>query len=225
MINSNVIQAGTAKKHPIGVTLIELMVAVTILSLTFGGIYIVARATFVNAAFHDAEIGAQEDARRAVQFMVTELREAMGSSLAGQTLPNDMLTFRIPEDADGNGIPLNQSGYLETIGTVMYTRDWNDMNGDGIGARQLIRVYQSGSSVGTAPVVTVLANDIMPNEDANWNGILDAGEDVNGSRILERGIWFDRTGSLLRVTVDTQKTAGAGARVWASITADVHPRN
>jgi len=223
MVNANRIQRGIMKTRSLGVTLIELMVATTILSLTFGGIYMVARASFVNAAFHDAEIAAQEDARRATQFIVTELREAVGSTLAGQTLPNDTLTFQLPGDASGNGIPLNQSGYLETVGTVTYTRDWNDMNGDGLAARQLIRVYQAGG--GTPPVITVLANDLMPNEDANWNGILDAGEDVNGSRFLERGVWFDRTGSLLRVTVDTQKRVAEGARVWASITADVHPRN
>ncbi len=223
MVNANRIEPGTTRNRSFGVTLIELMVATTILSLTFGGIYMVARAAFVNAAYHDAEIAAQEDARRAVQFMVTELREAIGSSLAGQTLPNDTLTFQLAGDAGGNGIPLNQSGYLETVGTVTYTRDWNDMNGDGIGARQLIRVYQAGG--GAAPVVTVLANDIMPNEDVNGNGILDPGEDVNGSRSLERGIWFDRTGSLIRITVDTQKRVAEGYRVWASISGDVRPRN
>jgi len=223
MANANRIELTTTKNRSLGVTLIELMVAATILSLTLGGIYVVARAAFVNAAFHDAEIAAQEDARRAVQFMVTELRQAVGSSLSGQTLPNDTLTFQLPGDADGNGLPLNQSGYLETVGTVTYTRDWNDMNGDGLAARQLIRVYQAGA--GTPPVITVLANDLMPNEDVNWNGILDAGEDVNGSRFLERGVWFDRAGSLLRVTVDTEKRVAEGARVWASITADVHPRN
>lgn len=216
-------ELAAAKKHQLGVTLIELMIAAALFTVTFGAMYMVARATYVTAAFQDAEAAAQEEARRALQFMVTELREARRSSLAMQTLPNDQLLFRLPGDADGNGLPLNVSGYLESVGTVEYTRDWQDLNGDGIGPTQLVRVERDNT--GTITGVTVLANDIMPNEDANWDGLLGAGEDLNGSRFLERGIWFDSVGSVMRVTVDTQKPVGSGNRVWASLTTDVFPRN
>jgi len=223
MTKVNSMRAKVRNECSLGMTLVEVMIAAALLVIAFGAVYAVARAAFVNTAFHDAEIAAQEEARRALQSMVTELREARVWSLGAQTLPNDMLTFQIPEDADGNGIPLNVSGYLESVGTVMYTRDLQDLNGDGLTTTQLVRLYQGGIGGGTA--VTVLANDIMANEDVNWSGTLDPGEDTNGSGVLERGIWFDRTGSLLRITVDTQKTAGQGARVWASTIADVHARN
>ena len=223
MANSNIRVAGRANGRSIGVTLVELMIATALLTVAFGTIYTVARATFVNTAFHDAEIAVQEEARRALQLMVTELRQALKSSLSGQTLPNDQLTFEIPGDADGNGLPLDLSGYLESVGTVTYTRDLQDLNGDGITTTQLVRVYRDDTGVVSS--VTVVANDIAPNEDVNGNGTLDAGEDLNASRVLERGVWFDLPGSLLRITVDSQKVVGEGRRVWGTMTANVYPRN
>lgn len=220
----NTMMAGNKAKSSSGVTLIELMIAAALLVVALGTIYTVAQATFASAAYHDAEIAAQDEARGALQRMVTELRQARRSSLAMQTIPNDTLTFQIPEDVDGNGLPVDVGGYLESAGTVTYMRDMNDLNGDGLTATQLVRVYQGG--VGGAPTVTVLANDIMPNEDANWDGTLNPGEDLNGSRILERGLWFDSNGPLMRIIVDCQKTVGAGGRlVWATVATNVSHRN
>jgi len=223
MMNVKIMELAGTRKNVLGVTLIEIMIAAALFTLTFGAIYMVARATYVNAAFQDAEVAAQDEARRAILFMVTELRQARRSSFSMQTLPSDQLMFRLPGDADGNGLPLNVSGYLESVGTVTYTRDWQDSNGDGIGATQLVRIERD--DMGTVTGVTVIANNIVPNEDVNWDGVLSAGEDLNGSRILERGIWFDTVGSLLRVTVDAQKRVGDGGRVWASVTTDIYPRN
>lgn len=223
MMHPKITALASARNNVLGVTLVELMIAAALFTLAFGAIYMVARATYVSAAFQDAEVAAQDEARRAIQFMVTELRQARTSSLSMQTMPNDQLMFRLPGDADGNGLPVDASGYLESVGTVQYTRDWQDSNGDGIAATQLVRIEQD--DMGTIMGVTVIANNIMPNEDVNWDGVLSAGEDLNGSRILERGIWFDSIGSVMRVTVDAQKRVGDGGRVWASITTDIHPRN
>ena len=220
---NNTMVGGETNKRSTGVTLVELMIVAALLTVVAGTIYTVARAAIVNTAFHDAEITAQEEARRGLQFMVTELRGARRTSLSGQTLPSNQLTFRIPGDADGNGLPVDVSGYLESVGTITYMRDLQDLNGDGLTTTQLVRVDQDDT--GTVTGVTVIANDIMPNEDANGNGILDPGEDVNASRFLERGVWFERPGSLVRITVDSQKTVGAGTLVWASVTAQVYPRN
>ena len=224
MMNSKRTHSSGAKRHPRGVTLIELMIAVAVFTAAFGAIYVVARTTLLNTAFHDAQIAAQEEARRGVQLMVRELRQARGSSLLLQTMPMDQITFEIPSDVDGNGLPVDVGGYLESAGTVTYMRDWNDMNGDGITNNQLVRVYQD--TMGWPVDVSVITNDIMPNEDANWDGLLSAGEDTNGSRFLERGVWFERIGNILRITVDVQKRVGSGGTLaWATLTTDVHPRN
>jgi hypothetical protein len=224
MRKSNMMVPGKANiGRSTGVTLVELMIAAALLVVAFGTIYVVAQATFASTAFHDTEIAAQDEARSALQSIVTEMREARRTSLLGQTLPGNRLTFRVPGDADANGVPLDISGYLESIGTVTYERDWEDLNGDRETATQLVRVRRDGMGIVTN--VAVLANDVMADEDVNGNGILDPGEDLNGSRTLERGIWFERTGSLLSVTVDSQKIAGEGRRVWASVTASVFPRN
>ena len=204
--------------------MVELMIAVSILVIAAMTVETVARVAFNYALFHESALTAQDEARRALQLMVAELRQARRPTLTTQTLPNNSVTFQIPEDADGNGLPVDVGGYLESLGMITYMRDMNDMNGDGL-TNQLIRVYQSGGS-GAAANVTVIANDIMPNEDVNWDETLNPGEDSNGSRMLERGIWFDWAGPLLRITVDTQKTVGAEGRLaWSTVTADVCPRN
>ena len=103
MLHSKITELAGARKNVLGVTLVELMIAAALFTLAFGAIYMVARATYVSAAFQDAEIAAQEEARRGLQLMITELRQARKSSLSMQTLPNDQLIFRLPGDADGNG--------------------------------------------------------------------------------------------------------------------------
>ena len=224
MLELKTMVTGNKDRNSSGVTLVELMIAAALLVVALGTIYTVAQATFASAAYHDAELAAQDEARGALQRMTTELRQARRSSLAMQTIPNDTLTFQIPEDADGNGFPLDVGGYLESAGTITYTRDMNDLNADGLTTTQLVRVYQGGG--GIAPIVTVLANDIAPNEDANWDGSLNPGEDLNGSRMLERGIWFESNGPLMRIIVDCQKTVGAGGRrVWATVATNVSHRN
>lgn len=224
MQKSNTMVVGkTNSGRSSGVTLLEVMIAAALLTVALGTIYVVARATFASTEYHDKEIATQEESRRALQSMVTELRQARRTSLMGSYLPSDQLTFRIPGDADGNGLPLDISGYLESVGTVTYMRDWNDLNADGQTTTQLVRVYRDAA--GSVANVTVLANDIMMNEDVNGNGILDPGEDLNASRTLERGIWFDRQGLLLNMTVDSQKIVGQGRLVWASVATSVYPRN
>jgi len=162
MINSGMIQAGVTKRNVLGVTLIELMIAVALFSVTFGAVYVVARTTVDNAAFHEAQLTAQEEARRALRVVLTELRQARGPSLVGQSIPNDQLTFQVPGDADGNGLPLDIGGYLESVGTVTYTRDWTDLNAEGMTSDQLVRVYRDDTGWPTG--VTVLANELTPNE-------------------------------------------------------------
>ena len=75
--------------------------------------------------------------------------------------------------------------------------DVDDLNGDGETTTQLI--LWDGTNV------RVLANSLAPNEDANGDGLLDPGEDQNNNGRVERGIWFERAGLGLVVTVETQR--------------------
>lgn len=71
----------------------------------------------------------------------------------------------------------------------------------------------------------VLANHLVPNEDLNNNGVLDAGEDTNGNGRLDRGIWFERVGNAVRVTIQTQDVTRQGHHFVSSFSETVLPRN
>ena len=194
-----VLKKGT-NKPSYGATLVELMIAVSILVIAAMTVDTFARVAFDYASFHESALTTQDEARRALQLMVGELRQARRPTLTMQTLPNDSVTFQIPEDADGNGLPVDVGGYLESLGIITYMRDMNDMNGDGL-TNQLIRVYQSGGS-GAAANVTVIANDIMPNEDVNLDGTLNPGEDskmVFGTVSSNRGHFERSVESLIHI--------------------------
>jgi len=223
MSDFSIARVRPCKKGSEGVTLVELMIAIALLGAALGTLYMLARATFVNTEFHDAEIVSQNEAQRGLQFMVTELRPALRGSFTGPALPRDQVTFRIPGDADGNGVPVDVGGYIESTGTITYMRDAQDLNGDGITTTQLVRVARDNGGAITG--VTVIANNIMANEDVNGDGVLNPGEDLNASRTLERGMWFQWVGPLIRATVDTEQRLSNGNTVWATMTAQVSPRN
>ena len=59
MMHVKITELAGARKNVLGVTLVEMMIAAALFTLAFGAIYMVARATYVNAAFQDAEVAAQ----------------------------------------------------------------------------------------------------------------------------------------------------------------------
>lgn len=199
-----------------GVTLLEVMVSVAILTVVTGVLFVLATSLGEAARTQEAKTTTLDDARNAMLVLTRELRQAAANSFSA--LPGATLTYRIAQDVDGNGSAVNLAGDLELSTPRTVGRDFGDVNGDGRRATQLI--LQGGGRV------RVLANALAPNEDTNGNGVLDAGEDANGNRRLDRGIWFERVGPGIRITIDSQRMADARGRPMTSRLVEVvDPRN
>jgi hypothetical protein len=73
--------------------------------------------------------------------------------------------------------------------------------------------------------VQVLANDLAEDEDTNGNGVLDTGEDRNLNGRLDRGVWFQRDSSAVRVMIQAEGRSRQGHLIQADLTETVFPRN
>ena len=198
-----------------GMTLLEVMIAVTILTVVLSVLFGLAMSLGDTARVQEAKTTTFDEARKGMIYMARDLRQAQNFGLSA--LPADTVTYCIAIDVDGNGTAVDMSGHLELSGPRTITRDVDDLNGDGITLSQLV-LWNGDSAM-------VLANDVMPNEDLNDNGELDAGEDANNNGVLDPGIWFERTGSGVRITLQAQGTSRRGHIIVSGMQTTVLPRN
>lgn len=201
-----------------GFTLLEIMISVAILGIVTGMLFALSQTLNRTAAAQDAKITAQDEARQGMELIVSQLRQASSASLVGP-FPGQSITYRIAGDVDGNGSAVDVSGALELLPARTIARDTTDLNRDRRLGSQLVLV--NGNNV------QVVTNALMPNEDFDNNNTLGATEDTNFNRRLDRGIWFERVGQSIRVTVQTQRRVGAQRRQFlgCTLTEIVTPRN
>jgi hypothetical protein len=198
-----------------GMTMLEVAVAMTILTLVMGLLYGLASGLDDTARLQDIKVTGGDEARKAMITVTRDIRQSAKASITGT--PGASLTYRIPADLDGNGTPVDVGGYLEVSPARTIQRDVDDLNHDGIGVSQL--VLRNGANT------SVLANGLVDNEDLNGNGVLDAGEDRNGNGQLDRGIWFERAGNDMRITVQIEGATRRGRLLMTELTETVVPRN
>jgi len=158
---------------------------------------------------------AGDQARRGIIYIIRDLRQAEGASITG--VPGDIITYRVAADVDGNGTAVDVSGDIELGPVITVGRDVNDLNDDGLTLNQLI--WSDGTTN------WVRANNLLPNEDANNNGILDSGEDINGNGVLDRGLWFARNGAFIEMTIQTGGQTRRGRMITFNCSEVVRPRN
>lgn len=200
-----------------GFTLLEVMVSVAILGIVMGMLFALSQTLNRTAIAQDAKITAQDEARQGLELIVNQLRQASSASLVGP-FPGPSITYRVAGDVDGNGSAVDISGVLEVLPARTIRRDTNDINRDRQTVGQLVLV--DGLNV------RVLTNGLMPNEDVDASNTLGATEDTNFNRRLDRGIWFERVGQGIRVTIQTQRRVGAQRQfVGTTLTEIVTPRN
>ncbi|MDX9972108.1 MAG: prepilin-type N-terminal cleavage/methylation domain-containing protein [FCB group bacterium] len=200
-----------------GFTLLEVMVSVAILGIVMGMLFALSQTLNRTAMGQDAKITAQDEARQGLELIVNQLRQAASASLAGP-FPGPSISYRVAGDVDGNGSAVDISGALELLPARTIRRDTDDLNGDRETVGQLVLV--DGANV------RVLTNGLMPNEDVDASNTLGATEDTNFNRRLDRGIWFERAGQGIRVTIQTQRRVGAQRQfVGTTLTEIVTPRN
>ena len=201
----------TTLKTTSGVTLLEMMVSVGILTAVMGVLFTLSLSIGDTARIQNTKSMAHDEARRALLAVVPRLRQAQDASINKGALPGDVLSFRMPVDADGNGTAVDIGGALELGNVVTIRRDTLDLNGDGVTASQLIMVE--------GDTVTVLANNLSPD-----GAPAPAGE---GEPAPENtaGFWVEEQAGGVLVSIRTQGTSRRGHVIRQTFTELVDPRN
>jgi len=192
-----------------GYTLLEVMVAMTILMITLGTLLGMSIGVSDTNSLAEAQLKMNQDARAAVQAIASELRNAQWQSIAN-TLPAETLSYRVASDVDGNGTATDRSGRIETSALRTIRRDGMDTNADGQTTNQL--VIAQGNTV-----LRVLTNNLCPTSEST--------SDTNGNGIIDKGFWVTGGSSGLTITVQTEATLRNGRKLEAVYTEFVKPRN
>lgn len=201
-----------------GMTLLEVMFSVSIFAVVMGTIFGLAFSFGETAELHQSKATANDEARRLIQALIPDLRQAARSSINWAELPGETLTYRVAADVDANGAAVDVSGRIELSTPRVVMRDIEDINGDGLTADQII-VVSNGA-------VRVLANEICPvSEEPDAAGVFSPSQDVNGNARMDRGIWFEPWGRGIRITVQAEGTDREGHTFPATYQEVVFPRN
>lgn len=194
-----------------GVTLLELMVAMGILTAVMGVLFTFSLSVGDTAGIQNTKVIANDEARRALLAVVPRLRMAQTTTINKAQLPGDVLSFRMPQDLDGNGTAVNIGGDLELGGAITIKRDADDLNEDGKTLTQLILI--DGDDV------TVLANELSP--DAGPAPVAEGESEPENTA----GFWAQEQGGSILVSIRTQGTSRRGHVIRQEFTELVDPRN
>ena len=201
-----------------GFTLLEMTVSIAILTIVLAILFGLATNLAASAKVQDTKVVVTDQSRAAMMVMAREVRQAATNSINWGNLPGSTLTYRSATDADGNGYAVDVNVDLELSVLRTLGRDLNDANNDGLTATQLVRT--AGSTV------RVITNDLVLDEDVNANGVLDPGEDANANGTLDRGLWFERAGWGIRMTIQTQRRSDVqGPLMMSTMVETIVPRN
>lgn len=132
-----------------GFTLVELMVVFLIFTIIMGAIFAVLTMGRTSWYSGNTQVEMQQETRRGMDSMVRELRQSGSTTIVGVPADGNFynsITFRVPQDADGDGDVLDVSGNVEWGNQITYSLG-------GLGGQQLLRT--EGSQV------VVLANSIV----------------------------------------------------------------
>lgn len=153
------------KRVRAGFTLIEVTMAMTVLTIILTMLYGAAWAMMKTARTQDSLVMLNSEARQAMSSIVRNLRQADAATILSNggggfaamgANAQTNIQFQRVEDLDGNGNALNAAMNVEFTTPFWITRDTADANGDGQTLTQLVRINQAGQ------VVEVLSNHISP---------------------------------------------------------------
>jgi prepilin-type N-terminal cleavage/methylation domain-containing protein len=147
-----------------GFTLLEVMMAMAMLTVLLGMLYGAAWAMLKTARTQDSVVMLNSEARQAMTTIVRNLRQSRAASLqtgiggafgALGANPVTNVQFARVADLDGNGNALNVAFGVESQ-VFWITPDTLDANLDGLTNTQLVRIDALGQ------VVEVIANHLSP---------------------------------------------------------------
>lgn len=141
--------AGRHNRGTAGFTLLETMVALSMLSIIMLVLYTLMMAMTRTVQVQEAKIIMQEEARASLAQITRDVRQASSGTIV--LLNNNDLTFQMAADTDGNGLSLNADLSLGLSPATSYRIDPNDNT-------QLIRQQ----TVGGITTTTVLSSNLAP---------------------------------------------------------------
>lgn len=201
-----------------GMTLIEVVMAVAILSVVMAVLMGLAIGLGDTARVQDIKITTNDEARRALQVIIPQVRQASRGSINWNELPGERLSFRIATDTSNNGFAVNVSGNIELSPVRVIQRDIDDLTGDGFTLSQLVLI--------DGEETRVLANDIVPiSETLAEDGTFGPDQDINNNGRLDRGFWVQPRDGGLEITVEAQGETRQGHIITTTLTEFVVPRN
>jgi hypothetical protein len=198
-----------------GVTLLEMMFVVALLTVVAGTLFGMAVGIGDTSQATGMRATTSDEARKGMLRITQQLRQGAMSTFSA--LPASTLTFRRAADLDGNGSAVDVGIKLELTTPITLQRDTADANSDGLRDTQLVMIQDGNADV--------LANNLLPDEDLNSNGTLEAGEDLNGNGILDRGLWFRRDNNCVTVTIQARGELRNERALVFSLVETVYPRN
>lgn len=191
-----------------GMSLLEVMVAVTIFILVLGVLYSISMGIINAHEIQEITVTTNDEVRRAQMVLIPRLRQAARGSINWAALPGDTVTFMMADDVDGNGFAVDVNGDIELVGPVTIQRDVNDVNGDGLTLSQLIMTNANGAQV--------LANGLMEGVAAGAVTV-DAPPGV--------GFWVAPRNGGLEVTIRVEGRTVRDRLYMTEMTEVVRPRN
>lgn len=93
-----------------GMSLLEVMFAVAILTVVMGALFTLGNSLGDTAQVQEALVTAQEEARKGLNLIVRDLRQSASFSMSA--LPTDTLTYQVATDLDGNGTAVDVASGL-----------------------------------------------------------------------------------------------------------------
>ena len=143
-------------KNNQGFTLIEVMIAISIITGVSLGLYNVHVGMVRSALHHENMTKLQDDARTSLQTMTRMLRMASNGTVMYLdtststyatlgTVARSNIRFQMVADIDGNGNSLDDDFELELTNFIRFTADTADANSDGRSATQLVQLDQNGN--------------------------------------------------------------------------------
>ncbi len=155
------------KRRNAGFTLIEVTIASSMLMVVLGMLYSAAFSMMKSTRVQDSMVMLNQEARRAMDVIVNNLRCAQSSTLVTQdaggnwvaltaNTPVTNLRYQRVADMNGNGNALDANMNVEVTQQFRFIRDTNDANTDGLTTTQLVRLNAAGG------VQEVVANHISP---------------------------------------------------------------
>lgn len=138
----------TMKKNS-GLTLIETIIVIFLFSIVLASIYNILTTSRFSWKSASSQLTVQQEARRGLNTMLKELRQARLSTISGvpvDGMPHSSITFQIPESITESGVTWSSN--------IQYSLG-------GLNSAQLIRTQDSGQRV-LANNISILTFDRSP---------------------------------------------------------------